>query len=119
MHALRVQIPQVLLLDRGTTHGILAHSDNDVGTLASLPSRVDADLLTEWQGCVSAPSSELLRRVRGLLPRSGVTDVSDRLRAELARTLREYYREDRARRMAGQAWMDMAWWATRRQPHRQ
>ena len=31
---------QVLTLDRGTTHGLLAHGDNDVGTLGSLPNFV-------------------------------------------------------------------------------
>ena len=39
---------QVLTLDRGTTHGLLAHSQNDVGTLASLPSAIDRPLLASW-----------------------------------------------------------------------
>ena len=33
---------QVLLLDRGTTAGLLVHDDNDVGTLGSLPGQVRA-----------------------------------------------------------------------------
>ena len=42
---------QVLTLDRGTTHGILAHNQNDVGTLGSLPSRIDPELLALWCRC--------------------------------------------------------------------
>eukprot|EP01043_Picozoa_sp_COSAG02_P036624 COSAG02_NODE_2695_length_8214_cov_12.071842_1_plen_340_part_00 len=46
---------QVLTLDRGTTHGILAHNQNDVGTLGSLPSRIDPDLLAAWGRCETSP----------------------------------------------------------------
>jgi coproporphyrinogen III oxidase len=45
---------QVLTLDRGTTHGVLAHNQNDVGTLGSLPSRIDPELLAAWGRCVCA-----------------------------------------------------------------
>ncbi len=51
---------QVLTLDRGTTHGILAHDQNDVGTLGSLPSRIDPDLLAAWGRCEVAPYFRLL-----------------------------------------------------------
>jgi coproporphyrinogen III oxidase len=105
---------QVLLLDRGTTHGILAHDDNDVGTLGSIPMRVNASLLEEWQGQTTSSNAELLRRLRALLPASGVATVSDPLRAALAATLREFYREDRSR-IEEQAWMDLEWWAARQQ----
>ena len=46
---------QVLTLDRGTTHGLLAHSENDVGTLGSLPTVVDRQLLQSWMEKVSPP----------------------------------------------------------------
>jgi coproporphyrinogen III oxidase len=104
---------QVLLLDRGTTAGLLVHDDNDVGTLGSLPSQVDASLLAEWQDRTNAPNGELLRRLRALLPPSGTADMSDQLRADLAKTVRDFYSEDRSR-MEGQAWMDLEWWATGR-----
>jgi hypothetical protein len=40
---------QVLMLDRGTTHGILAHSDNDVGTLGSIPMAVGDILFVRFR----------------------------------------------------------------------
>ncbi len=39
---------QVLTLDRGTTAGLLAHGQNDIGTLGSLPARIDRSLLASW-----------------------------------------------------------------------
>ena len=48
----------------GTTHGLLAHSDNDVGTLGSLPMRADTNLLESW--CEELRD----RNVRGVRARS-------------------------------------------------
>jgi coproporphyrinogen III oxidase len=81
---------QVLTLDRGTTHGLLAHSENDVGTLASLPGvlilyctrtvlilysclcpgAIDRPLLEEWlrllqkdENSMYQPQDQLLQKV--------------------------------------------------------
>jgi hypothetical protein len=48
------------------------------------------------------------------MPDAGTVEMSDQLRADCAATLREYYREDRAR-IDRQAWMDLDWWAQRQQ----
>jgi coproporphyrinogen III oxidase len=102
---------QVLMYDRGTTHGLLAHKDNDVGTLASLPKTVNVDLLEEWQSQLEEPLSLYLERLREVLPASGA--VSDETRAKLAEVCRQYYNEDKSR-AAEQAWMDLDWWANRK-----
>eukprot|EP00937_MAST-01D_sp_MAST-1D-sp2_P001656 g1656.t1 len=107
---------QVLTLDRGTTHGLLAHADNDVGTLGSLPPRVDGALLARWAARLPAGSPQrlLLRRLIAALPRGdeGVSDVTAETRQALAGVVRAYYREDMSRARL-QAKMDMAWWGAR------
>jgi len=127
---------QVLFLDCGTTAGLLAHAENDVGTLASLPSYISPKLLRAWlREKVQPPHDILLRRildvlakstgaqgagdVRGLLlSGSGAEDdapchVTDEVRQALATTVREYYMEDRSRTKA-QADFDLDWWARRK-----
>lgn len=106
---------QVLFLDCGTTAGIMAHSQNDVGTLASLPSFIDVSLLRQWlKERVQAPHDILLTRVLDALPETeGPCHVSNETRGQLAKVLREYYLEDKSR-TAAQADMDMKWWATRK-----
>ena len=82
---------QVITLDRGTTHGLLAHDQNDIGTLASLPNRVDCSVLRSWQGALKHPQSELLGKVVELLEKSE-GDISDKTRASLANIIRRHYR---------------------------
>ena len=113
---------QVLTLDRGTTHGVLAHNQNDVGTLGSLPSFINRDLLASWGSeKAAAPRDELVTALLETLPpvaaaeadeRSGKVPVTAETRQALADVLRKYYRADRSR-MANQASMDMKWWAER------
>ena len=84
---------QVLLLDRGTTYGVLAHADNDVGTLGSLPSLIDADLLESWRPLLPAPQDELLDAVLSALelaPTRG--QINDAVRQALADALRAHYK---------------------------
>eukprot|EP00928_Gymnodinium_smaydae_P043552 TRINITY_DN29150_c0_g3_i1.p1 TRINITY_DN29150_c0_g3~~TRINITY_DN29150_c0_g3_i1.p1 ORF type:complete len:484 (-),score=107.78 TRINITY_DN29150_c0_g3_i1:10-1398(-) len=107
---------QVLFLDCGTTAGLLAHAENDAGTLASLPSYIDAGLLRSWlrDGTVQPPHDVLLRRMLDVLPASdGPCHVSEEMRRMLAAIVREYYVEDRTRAKY-QADMDLAGWAARR-----
>jgi coproporphyrinogen III oxidase len=108
---------QVLFLDRGTTAGIMAHSDNDVGTLASLPTYIDRKLLESWlQNKVEPPHDELLRRILTLLPDTdGPCSVTNDLRQKLATTCRDYYLEDQTRAQF-QADMDVPGWQKR--PHK-
>lgn len=105
---------QVLMLDRGTTAGLLAHSDNDVGTLGSLPNVVDSGLLTSWLSKVSPDTDHdvLLKRIVDALPGEGQghSDVNSDTRGALANVVRNYYKED-MKRVSKQASMDMEWWA--------
>eukprot|EP00929_Paragymnodinium_shiwhaense_P062393 TRINITY_DN3114_c0_g2_i1.p1 TRINITY_DN3114_c0_g2~~TRINITY_DN3114_c0_g2_i1.p1 ORF type:complete len:432 (-),score=80.33 TRINITY_DN3114_c0_g2_i1:472-1767(-) len=105
---------QVLFLDVGTTAGIVTHAENDVGTLASLPSFIDVSLLRLWlKERVQAPHDILLARILEVLPQTeGRCHISNETRAMLAEILREYYLEDK-RRADFQADMDLAWWASR------
>jgi len=126
---------QVLFLDCGTTAGLLTHAENDVGTLASLPTYISPKLLRTWlREKVQPPHDLLLRRildvlakstgaqggddVRGLLLSGSGSEsdapchVTDEVRQALATTVREYYMEDRSRTSA-QADFDLEWWAKR------
>jgi coproporphyrinogen III oxidase len=83
---------QVLTLDRGTTSGLLVHDQNDVGILASLPSYVDRSLLASWLPKMESPQDALLERIVSALPEEHPVAVTDELRAELARVVRDHYR---------------------------
>ena len=52
------------------SYGLLAHDQNDVGTLGSLPCAVDRALLQSWLASASAPRDELLRRVVEVIPQA-------------------------------------------------
>ncbi len=86
---------QVLTLDRGTTSGLLVHSDNDVGILGSLPSRLDPTLLRRWRGRVPPPQALLVDALLAALAApdaDGLVHLDDPARARLAATLRTFYR---------------------------
>lgn len=100
---------QVMTLDRGTTHGLLAHQDNDVGTLASLPPRVDRELLGQWGDGLPPENKQrfMVDRIVATLPETG--EVTDNTRQQLAMQLREHYRcHPDAKRM--QADLDIKGW---------
>jgi len=80
---------QVLTLDRGTSSGLLAHDQNDVGVMGSLPAFIDPQLLASWAAKVPAPQDEL---VRALVAAAGGGHITDDVRAELARIVRAHYR---------------------------
>jgi coproporphyrinogen III oxidase len=81
---------QVLLLDRGTTSGLLVHDQNDVGILGSLPSVVDVGLLGSWAAGVPAPQDELVRAIVAALGPSGA--VTDAAKLALAGIVRAHFR---------------------------
>jgi len=105
---------QVLTLDRGTTHGLLAHAENDIGTLGSLPCKLDSALMSSWVSQLPAPQDKLLQNVIDAVSNtaqdgSTVCEITDQTRADLANVVRRHYRANRgATKM--QAEMDMDRW---------
>lgn len=83
---------QVLMLDRGTTSGLLVHSQNDVGTLGSLPSMVSRSLLESWQGNLQEPQDQLLSGILAALPPENPCIVDDRSKKALANCVRHHYK---------------------------
>lgn len=84
---------QVLLLDRGTTSGLLIHDQNDVGILGSLPAFVDRGLLASWRANLPAPQQALLDAIVDALPEGAPCHVDEPTRARLAVALRHFYRD--------------------------
>lgn len=84
---------QVLLMDRGTTAGLLVHDQNDVGILGSLPPRVDKNLLSSWGSRLTAPQDVLLNRLLSVMPQMGVVPITDSLKKQFAEIIRKFYRE--------------------------
>lgn len=84
---------QVLLMDRGTTAGLLVHDQNDVGILGSLPPQVDKNLLSSWGSRLTAPQDILLSRLLGVMPQMGVVPITDSLKKQIAETIRRFYGE--------------------------
>lgn len=83
---------QVLTLDRGTTSGLLVHDQNDVGILGSLPARIDRALFASWADRLEPPQDELVRSLVAVLPDAQPCELTDAVRAELARAVRAHYR---------------------------
>ncbi len=81
---------QVLTLDRGTTSGLLVHSENDVGILGSIPSHIDTTLLRSWIQKMPEPQDELLSALCETLG-SGVVYVDDSMKQNLCNTVRAHY----------------------------
>lgn len=81
---------QVLLLDRGTTSGLLVHDQNDLGILGSLPSRVDPALLRSWAGRVGTPQDELVNAIADAVGPEGA--VTDEVKLRLAAQVRTHFR---------------------------
>lgn len=83
---------QVLTLDRGTTSGLLVHDQNDLGTMGSLPARVDRSLLASWAAEVVPAQVPLVRALAAALPDQHPAPVGDAQKLALARATREHYR---------------------------
>ena len=108
-------------MDRGTTHGLLAHSDNDVGTLGSLPNFVSKNLLQKWSELMECNvQRKLLQEIIDVLPSeveiNGLKGsvVDDDVRGQLADVIRHHYRNNRGA-TSKQAKLDLSWWAEQRQ----
>lgn len=84
---------QVLTLDRGTTSGLLVHSQNDVGILGSLPSHVDPALLRSWRPRLPAPQPALLDALLACLPDESPALVGTDEKRALAAAVRAFYRD--------------------------
>ncbi|MDX8401666.1 MAG: coproporphyrinogen III oxidase [Mariprofundaceae bacterium] len=83
---------QVLTLDRGTTTGLLAHDQNDLGIMGSLPPRVDRQLLASWIPRMTPPQDALLRALIDALPTSDTPVVDEAAKLRLAAVVRTHYR---------------------------
>ena len=85
---------QVLTLDRGTTSGLLVHDQNDLGIMGSLPSHVDRDLLATWKEKVEKPQQPLVQELLGALPEGNMVAVTDAVKLDLAKAVRDYYKRN-------------------------
>ena len=83
---------QVLTLDRGTTTGLLVHTQNDVGILGSLPPRIDKNLLASWRSRMTEPQDRLLDKLLAALPNQGICAIDDEIKQKLADAVRAHYK---------------------------
>lgn len=83
---------QVLTLDRGTTSGLMVHSQNDVGIMGSLPSHVDRALLASWADRVPAIQKPLVEALVDALPDADPAPVTIEAKQALADAVRAFYR---------------------------
>lgn len=83
---------QVLTLDRGTTAGLLVHSENDVGILGSLPRWINRPLLASWVQRLDSPQNLLLEDLLAQLPQGERVEITPEVKARLAQVIRKHYR---------------------------
>ena len=91
LHYHTLYLFQVLTLDRGTTAGLLAHDENDLGVLGCLPRYVRRDLLEEWEGKMPRPQEKLVQSLLAALPSTTVCEVTEPVKLALASALRQHY----------------------------
>jgi coproporphyrinogen III oxidase len=82
---------QVLTLDRGTTSGLMVHSQNDIGIMGSLPAKVNRELLLSWVRTVPSPQDKLVKSLVDCLDIDGIVD--EKVKAKLANAVREHYKQ--------------------------
>ncbi|MFT6984876.1 MAG: coproporphyrinogen III oxidase [Psychromonas sp.] len=82
---------QVLTLDKGTTAGLLAHNQNDLGILGSLPAHINISLLTSWLDKTAQPQYKLIKRLLSILPNTETCQITAELKAEIAQQIRLHY----------------------------
>lgn len=86
---------QVLLLDRGTTSGILVHNENDQGILGSIPSKVNLDLLRAWSRKSSPLQNKLMTQLIEVFDAdSGIVTVGESEKQRLVDTMRQFYTDN-------------------------
>ena len=84
---------QVLTLDRGTTSGLLVHSQNDVGIMGSIPSHINRELLASWVKKMPEPQDKLVLALLKALPNEMPTPVEETTKKKLADAVREHYKK--------------------------
>lgn len=84
---------QVLILDRGTTVGLLSHNENDIGIFGSLPKHIDKNLLKSWVSRLSKPQDLLLERLLQPMPNTGIIEIDVSLKKAFAEIIRNFYLE--------------------------
>ena len=84
---------QVLTLDRGTTSGLLTHSNNDIGILGSLPRVIDKNLLTRWLPDLPELQQPLLQALIDCLPNTPLVEINDDIKCQLANAVRSFYQQ--------------------------
>ncbi len=84
---------QVLTLDRGTTSGLLVHSQNDVGIMGSIPSHINRELLASWVKKMPKPQDELVEALLNALPNEMSTPVEEETKKNLANAVRVHYKK--------------------------
>ncbi|CAA6804774.1 MAG: Coproporphyrinogen III oxidase, aerobic (EC [uncultured Sulfurovum sp.] len=82
---------QVLTLDRGTTSGLLVHTQNDVGIMGSIPSHINRDLLTSWMKKMPEPQNKLVENLLHALPKENPTPIEAQTKKKLANAIRDHY----------------------------
>lgn len=82
---------QVLTLDRGTTSGLLVHTQNDVGIMGSIPSHINRELLASWVQIMPQPQENLVLALLDALPLEMPTPVEVETKKKLAQAVRSHY----------------------------
>ena len=83
---------QVLTLDRGTTSGLMVHSQNDLGIMGSIPAHVSKPLLESWTSNCAAPQDSLVKNLVAALPEGEISPVTDEAKLALAQAVRSHYK---------------------------
>ncbi|MDQ7084250.1 MAG: coproporphyrinogen III oxidase [Sulfurovum sp.] len=84
---------QVLTLDRGTTSGLLVHSQNDSGIMGSIPAYIDRELLASWKERMPKPQDKLLESLLKALPKLMPTPIDAKTKIALAKAVRKHYKK--------------------------
>ena len=72
----------------------MIHQQNDVGTLGSLPSHVDRELLKSWVVKTTKPQDQLLESLIQALPEQNPSPIDESCKAKLAQAIREHYKSN-------------------------
>ncbi len=83
---------QVLILDRGTTSGLLIHNENDVGIMGSLPRFVNKKLLISWVENMEEVQKILLENIIASIDDNGV--INTQTKEKLAQVVRNHYKSN-------------------------
>lgn len=84
---------QVLTLDKGTTTGLLVHDQNDSGTMASIPSHINVELLKSWIAKAAHPQNLLIEALASELGNEKICLVDETIKKKLADQIRHHYQK--------------------------